>query len=534
MNGNSTIGMPDDMGEERGAGHIWLRYATQFSVGERTYTIDMGIPVPVGADEETRERLLREADEGMDQLAQHVEQRAAQVQAASGAGKSALPAQKSAPAASTPKFTAASATPTPSLSPGKAPAQGTASVPPASPVPSASSTPSPAQNVPVPAAPTRESSRLSTSSQAAQSRPPTQPTKPEPAVSTGSASSTQKKPVAVPPTRQNIGASMPPTPGLPSGTLQLPQFLQYIQEMGLNARQAMDMLKVKSLSGLNLRDALERLQDMVMNEGATGSTGSTASTSASRPAPSQTQTQSQPQGQTRTTGPKPVESNPPTSTGSSVPGAASSHQPARPTPTASSTPSASQSRGGAASNAASAGKQAAPYLRPVPPAPAPQPVSPPSQAAGTKSSAASQSKPPTVREERPPYPVFDEEDEELEDFDFDEEDEDEDAGMGAGIGLSAANRGSAEDIVSGLREVAGSSVVSTLRLKALHNVIDGQVTPEQLQALIRGVWGVASDKKLKSEQAEALISWGKQDEFVTEAEMVLALFEEDGDARSDR
>ena len=68
----------------------------------------------------------------------------------------------------------------------------------------------------------------------------------------------------------------------------------------------------------------------------------------------------------------------------------------------------------------------------------------------------------------------------------------------------------------------------------LHNVIDGDIEPEQLQALIRGVWGVTLEKKLKGETVETLISWGKQDDFAMEAEMVLALFEEDANAGSDR
>src|SRR6516165_2501723 len=58
---------------------IWLRYTTQFSVGGRTHTIEMGIPVPVGASAETREQLIREAEMGMEQLTRRVESRVAQV-----------------------------------------------------------------------------------------------------------------------------------------------------------------------------------------------------------------------------------------------------------------------------------------------------------------------------------------------------------------------------------------------------------------------------------------------------------------------
>ncbi len=147
-----------------------------------------------------------------------------------------------------------------------------------------------------------------------------------------------------------------------------------------------------------------------------------------------------------------------------------------------------------------------------------------------------------LREGSASYPtpiVFDEEDDEseLEDLDFEEdeeEDEEQEASFGASVGLSAAHRRSVEDIVSRLRESGGTTLVSASRLKVLHNVVDGQLSPEQLQALIRGVWGAASEKKLKSDQAEALISWGKQDDFVAEAEMLLAHFEENGNASSNR
>ena len=56
---------------------IWLRYTTQFSTGGRTHTIEMGIPMPLGASAETREQLIREAEAGMEQLSRHVVRRLA-------------------------------------------------------------------------------------------------------------------------------------------------------------------------------------------------------------------------------------------------------------------------------------------------------------------------------------------------------------------------------------------------------------------------------------------------------------------------
>src|ERR1700739_3708306 len=58
---------------------IWLRYTTQFTTGGRTHSIEMGIPVPVGASAEMREQLIREAESGMEQLTRHVENRVMQM-----------------------------------------------------------------------------------------------------------------------------------------------------------------------------------------------------------------------------------------------------------------------------------------------------------------------------------------------------------------------------------------------------------------------------------------------------------------------
>jgi hypothetical protein len=82
-----------------------------------------------------------------------------------------------------------------------------------------------------------------------------------------------------------------------------------------------------------------------------------------------------------------------------------------------------------------------------------------------------------------------------------------------------------------LREAQGASITSPERLQALGNVIGDQVSQEQLQQLIDGMWSVSALKKLKVDQAEALISWAKQDDFVGEVEAILAVLKEDRYAR---
>lgn len=540
------VNRADDFYEQEGQGglgglaptHIWLRYATQFTAGERSYTIDIGIPVPLGADAEMREQLLREADDGLDQLANYVERRVMQVAQQGGARLPTVPRP------------VAPAVPTPSSRPASTSTQAQ---------PSASPAAAPAP--PAPASPASRTQAPAASATPAREAPAHAPISPSPAMPMSvqqapEAEQNNQPPTPVAPSRPGIGASMPSSPGLPGGTLSLPEFLKYLKDMGLDARRAMALLKVKSLSDLNLREALKQLQHILMEEGANPSTPT--------PAPANRQ-----QAQAQTPARPPTGPQAPTRNQSSAPRAASGpaegHSagknpgPARanesnpvagkattriPQGTQSTqSPQSAQSMQKTQARAAGQATPSAPHAAPAPASDrAPRPATPPSSVTSAARPAAgpgSMAQPAVgagarnVREGQASYPapiVFDEEDDEseLEDLDFDEdEDEEEETVSGASIGLSAAHRGNVEDIVSRLRESGGTALVSATRLKVLHNVVDGQLRPEQLQALIRGVWGAASEKKLKSDQAEALISWGKQDDFVTEAEMLLAHFEEE-------
>ncbi len=380
--------------------YIWLRYGTQFTMNGRSHTIEMNVPMPIGASEEEREQLLREADAGMNQVVNHVENRVAQLlqrgQAAS--GKPSVPA------------------PTARLAPQPRPAS----------VPAPQTGPQPLQvapvreNIPEPAA----------------SAQPVQPAQP-----------VQKEAVSVPSSRLNIAASMPSTPALgESSNLSLQQFIGYIREnMGLNPKQAMDMLKIKTLSGVNLRDAVEQLHKLVGQENATGT---------------------QPEQRARETVPSVAS---PGRQNSGPLSAASSKPPETTRPSLSSTTERSR----------------------------------------------------TVREAEP-Y-AFDEEeepgenselDDDLEDFDFPRE-------------LTVQERVQARSKLDSLRESRGPTQSNQARQQALMNVVDSQISMEQLQDLIAGVWNVTSVKKLKVDQVEALISWAKEDDFLSEVEAVLAILEEE-------
>ena len=439
--------MDGTTGKQDGAGtHIWLRYATQFTVGERTHTIEMGIPVPIGASAETRERLFREAEAGIDQLASHVESRVAQVQQR----HMPLPSAQNISPSSSPK------------SPAPAPASAPASKP----------SSSPASPVSTPAS-TREAA-LPVSQAGSTQRPPT-------------AEVSERKDVTVPPTRQSIGASMPTTPGITGDTsesLKLPQFIQVIKDsLGLTPKQAMDLLHVKALSGLNLREAFEQLQQIVDQEPTDTSPSSQQSTVVS-PNP------------TKAEGKTPVDN------GASRPGPASI------------TPIRSDS-----------------ITYPADKAPTPISSAASSFASNPKISGIKEITHGAVREIPPPS-AFDEE------IDLDEDEEinlDEDEELDFLPDLTNQERAFAEDVLSKLKEARGSSTASDTRLKVLNNVINKQISDEQLLQLIQGVWGVTALKKLKNDQVEALISWAKAaDDFITEAEIVLALIQEEQYARSDR
>lgn len=415
-----------------GAGeYIWLRYATQFTANERTYTLEMNVPMPIGASAELREQLLTEADAGMNQLASHVEHHAAQIL------QQAHPPQEAIPA------------PMPVAQPAIIPQRLTKPTPtPATPIPQTV-----AQEVAQPSA----------------SIPLVRETPPEPVA----------REVTVPVTRTTVGASMPAATmaGATGGNLTIPEFIKLINEsMGLNPKQAMEILKVKSLNGLNLRDALERLQRMHTQQPSTANKASVG-TNVSRPR-----------------------------AGDTASGRDTS------VPTIAVTPSS----------------RPAPVSGP-PSKPATVSTNNVARTTGNEPSHEHASMAGMVYEE-PKAHIFDEEinpdeegesSEELEDLDESRE-------------LTIPERVRARTLISRLRESRGATTVNAARLQVLDNVIGDQISKEALHDLVAGLWEVQVLKKLKVDQVEALISWAKEDDFVNEVEAVLLLLEEENYARGNR
>jgi hypothetical protein len=141
-----------------------------------------------------------------------------------------------------------------------------------------------------------------------------------------------------------------------------------------------------------------------------------------------------------------------------------------------------------------------------------------------------------AQSQRTPEPIFDEEVEpdELDDSELDSM-LGEDDGPDMGNELSQKQLEQARAKISELRESQGAATVNEFRLKVLNNVVNSQITEDQLQSLIEGVWNIPMLKRLKVDQVEALISWAKMDDdFVEQVDAVLAVLEEERYARGNR
>lgn len=404
--------------------HIWLRYATQFTLNGRSHTVEMGLPIPLGASAEEREALLREADAGMNQVVEHVEKRVARMlqrpqSAHSGSAQGAIPAPAPMP-----------------TSPPKAPS------------------------------PTRP---------VAANNPPVV----LPAATPAPQTTQQPKEVVVPPNRPSVGATMPAAPSSTMGdsnaSMTRSEFINYIKEtFGFNPRQAMDILKVRTLDGINLRAAVARLHAVADQDA--------GSDSQHRPGSGNNTPTKPPAANTPTAQPSGANKSTPAPTNSS----AESAPPSAPVPSRAGTPAR-----------ATTDEMKRPPLKIV------------------------QEKPPAFDEEIDP-----EDEDELEDLeDFDDDIPEE---------LSDEARAVAENKLHRLRESRGAATANERRLHVLDNLVNSQISEEQLLELIQGVWSITALKKLKVDQVEELISWAKEDDFVSEIEAVLLVLEEERYARGNR
>jgi hypothetical protein len=417
--------------------YIWLRYSMQFTTGGRAHTIEMEIPVPVGASAEQREQLIREAEAGIEQLYRQIEKR--------GAGRNQQPPEARRPQETDgrnrtdyPAPTQVDARPATSATPTRQPAQST-----------------PPQQVATQAS-TRDTSQV--------------------------ISLQGKREAAETPahSRSSIGSEMPVTPNLSStatGNIRLPEFIQIIRNnWGLTPKDAMELLQVANLNNMNYRDLLRQLEPLVEQR--------------ARNAPPNAANSTRP-----TTAPAPVASSPRAPAPPSVATPATTMRDASARPAPSSSPPASP---GNAPNRASA-----PTPSPKPPTPAASPT-----LDGPANIPVFPLPGNTLREVPRSY-KFDEEDDEAQSGN----DEDE-SGMSNAL---------ARIKVDELKEIRGTAPASPGRLTVLHNLLDSQISDTQFQQLIEGLWNINSDKKLKQDHVEALVSWAKEDYFEDEVRAVLVV-----------
>jgi len=393
-------------GLEGSGASIRLRYSRQFQHSGHAHSIDAEATLPVGADLEAREQVVRELEAGVDQLARQIVQRSTRN----------ADERRSTPA-----------------------------------------------------------SRAETTG-AAPSSPPSNAHKPVEAAT-----------VASPPTRMPapVSETMPIAPtAVGERTVRLADFINVIKRYwDMSPQEAMRLLKVKSLDGLNYREAFNSLKVVVESEGR-----------GAQPAPT-----------------RPVIEAPRQNT----------RLPTAPSDSRSSTNQATSSSG-----LHTQGQAALKESRPLPTTPPPvEPASPQEHRRDVPSGAQA---PGSSKAPIPIQPGVVHDLSARASYGFEEEDEP--APSDPEHSAFPAEQSAASEKLTELKTIRGSSAASAQRLHVLHNVVGEQISATELLSLVQGIWGAGTLKKLKNEQAESLISWAKGDYFANEARAALSLLaQEEGE-----
>lgn len=304
--------------------------------------------------------------------------------------------------------------------------------------------------------------------------------------------------------RTPISESMPATPTASSEgtTVRLPQFINAIKKRwDMSLKEAMDLLHVTTLEGANLREAYAQLQSIMEAKNAPRPNTQPRITQAS---PTGEAPRSNPQ--SRITQAPPIIEAPRQGNRSAPP------QPPTRSPSNQTTAQGMREQGPIALKL---------DTRPTPPSTPALEASPADEqphGLETNEDFAGSPKAPipiqlgTVRDLSPRGYKFEEE----EDDDEYELPEDEDT-----VAVRAQLK------LDELKGIRGSNAVSAERLTVLNNVVDSQVSEEQLQQVMQAAWGTTVKKKLKGTQVEKLISWAKEDDFALEVEAMLTLLAEE-------
>ena len=86
-------------------------------------------------------------------------------------------------------------------------------------------------------------------------------------------------------------------------------------------------------------------------------------------------------------------------------------------------------------------------------------------------------------------------------------------------------------IIGHLRQAAGGGTPTSQQRVAYRNIILRELGDQSARVLVQGLWRVGADK-LGAEQLDALLSWGKQETFGEEANLVLRALQAERDQKS--
>jgi hypothetical protein len=403
--------------------HIWLRQSVTFTANDQTRTVEIAIPLPPGAAPDEVEALLADAGAGMDRLTRHLDARVAALLAGT--------------AESVSSTTATPATPTVSPPP-----------------------PSPAirESAPAPV-------------------PPAPPAR--------SAAPAAARPAPQPPAAARTPAPAEPSPLAPAAPLALPEFIATAQaELGLNPRQAMEKLGVKTLSGLNLREALEMLRRQTLRDGETPAPASAPAVlahSSARTAPAKTEP------------PRYFDEEEDEPSITFTDAQEDEDEADRLDPFGAYEPSAGRAANG------SGPVDDLDDLDDVPDFGPPPSHTPPARRA--------QPAPAAKLAPTPATPQANTSD--------------------------TATRGQAAQILGELRAVRGGGIPSSQQRMAFRNIVIRELGDPDARAIVQDLWRLTLDK-LGPEQIDALVSWGKRDTFADEAALVLTALRAERAAASDQ
>ena len=447
--------------------HIWLRQSVTMTIDGQTRTLEVGIPLPPNATAQEIESLLRVADLGMQGISRHLDAHIAQALTGDYTSASAVIETSSArgipPQPSDMSHDAASPN-------GRAPMDATSE-----PI-TTDETPETGDEVPAHDAAVRPQPSISQTPAAAKAAP-ARPTASGPTAESASAPHRPTTPPTAPAARPS--SPRPASASDAGGEMTRPQFIAATNELGLNPRQAMDHLGVRSLEGLNLREALESLRRQLLG--------------AASPEP-EIEPKIEPK----------IESAPtPRTTSSPAAAAAPRYFEEEDDETILYAMDEDDeliedelvSHGDATANGGAPDTQDAfdevVDLDDVPDL-TPPPATRQRSAPATRQPAATMRETPTPASAPASEPVS-----------------------------TGGARSHAMQLIGKLRAATGGGPASDYQRNAYHNIVEEELGKAQAVALVRGLWRTTADR-LSAGQLEALIRWGKEEVFAEEAAQVLA------------